>query len=664
MAKLAKIDPKEFLQSVKKTFREIERMTPKKLSMGFDFEGLKKWKTGNIEAYKAAHSGLEKSQKQVKDILNTTKMIGKAGGQVGKDLQEGLKRAKEESEKHLKVMRDIEASAKNANRFQRLGAEFAYKASKGGRFSGVESRMGTAFEAVGGLANMTGGPWGKFAMMAGGAAISAYQGASMLAAPRRALAGQNLDMMGLAGRRISDQELAAMRGAGVGYGFMPEETMSSAIGLQRQAGNVSASALTRFSKLRRQTGLGSEELTGIASALRGGAISKEGVGLEQNLDKAGKMYAEAVKAGLDKSGALRYLSTMTGILEENAENGDLNQSTLSKIALSLTEGSEYFKANPSRALMVAQGADASFQNSANAGLAMRTMRSLETQGGPMELLLKQKMGLFGKGFSLGGQEFGSIKAGGLSQYVKEIAKASGVDMSKGLQGQSRERLSTATLGVAGQLGIKPMMAAKLMEATQKGPISDKLLQEIQDSTLDSTDLLIKKNEAGFQNVVMTLGDSIAPKLANIEGYVAGIAQKMLGITPKKTAEEYRQAGDRLNAGKAAIMSGKSLQPMETDAMVRDFERRSQSARSGFNLRDFPSQMGSIQTELTSNLSQAKEALAAKQAENTAKGLPERTDTGGLQVFISQLTTLLNQNTEAIARAQQKNQYRPQTHSNN
>jgi hypothetical protein len=139
---------------------------------------------------------------------------------------------------------------------------------------------------------------------------------------------------------------------------------------------------------------------------------------------------------------------------------------------------------------------------------------------------------------------------------------------------------------------------------------------------------------------------------------------MLGITPKKTAEEYRQAGDKLNAGKTAIMSGNSLQPMETDAMVRDFERRSRSAMMGNNLRDFPGQMGSIQTELSSSLSQAEKALTAKRAENRARDLPENMNTGALQVFISQLTDLLKQNNEVIAKAQQKNQYKPPTHLNN
>lgn len=546
MAKKIVIDAdlRKVSESFKKTFKEIEKIAPKKMGMGFDFETLKKWKSSNVDAYKTAAAGIEQAKARMKELAALQMEMAKSGKSAGKELSDGFKQASGEAQKYAKQIADIQRSAKGANFFQRLGAQFRTQSqSSGGVKGAAEDAVGSAMGGLGDAASMMGGPWGKLA----GLGVGAYMGARALAAPRRALANQNLEMAGLHNKPLSDSDLGDMRRSGITEGFSGEETMRSGISLQRQAGEVDASALHRFSQLRRQTGLGSEELTGMTESLRGAAVDKKGIGVEDNLNKLGKIYQQATQSALDKSGALKYLSVTAGLTDKIANEGSADVDSIKDTLSTLAMQSDFYKANPARAAAALQGGEDFFKSDQGTGLALRSMQSMGALDGkgPMESLMMQQMGFTEGGFDVGKHHFQGVGGKGLQENVRQTAEAGSGLTKENFSKASDEQIAAATMAIAKTMGLTPSNAGKLLETSMTGKdLSKKDLDEMMQTPVDKTNSLLDKgiaqNDASFHEVILTLGEKIAGPMTAIEGQVTKIANKMLGVGGPQSTREYNE----------------------------------------------------------------------------------------------------------------------------
>jgi len=536
---------RKFASDVKKASKELSKLGDNKVSISIDDKDLKKFSKFSIETFDKLKKKAEEQTTQLRGIQSLKLRLARESKTLDDDTirrEEKLLRLRKLTTKELEQQRK---HFKAGNALQRRGARMRMQ---GG---GIRSGIGGAIQGLGGIASKM-GPLG----MVAGLGMAAYAGARAITAPRRELAEQNLQFMGLnRGDRgvIGGGDLRRLRESGISQGFRPQEQMQAANLLQRNVGDVgrNAQVMTQFAQARRTTGLGAEDLAGVMGGFRAAATTAGGAqlaGQGGTLDKTMKLYKQAMISALDSSGTIKFMQKTAEMTESMANEGTADvkaiQDTLTQLSLSST----FFAANVNRGAVAMKGGEAFFTSPEGTGLALRALRNIpnkklrakfEKMSAP-ELLLQIQRGFTREG-GLGSE--------GLNAITKELAfAATGVKTAEAFTGKPDVR-AAAELSIQQKFGFNdPALAKELLNAALKNTDlskeqKDKLenLTQTEKQKLEnikgSLDMGIKRNEANFHTLIMAVGEKVAGPLTRMEGWVIGAAKKMLGIETRKTTGE-------------------------------------------------------------------------------------------------------------------------------
>ncbi|CAK0749563.1 hypothetical protein CCP1ISM_330004 [Azospirillaceae bacterium] len=494
-----------------------------------DDKDTKKFSDFNIGMWRTLNKDIDKYQAKL-DKLNKAKMAGtQTANQVKQEklINDLLEKRTQELDKQRK-------SFSGGNWLQRKGAKMQAGAAAGGV-------MDLAGGALGGIGNAIGmmGPVG----MVAGAGFGAYMGARALAAPRRALADENLKFMGLNKEPVSRAKLEELRQAGAERGYTAQESMQAANDLQRNVGNVKGrDEIQELFKQTRMTGMGAGEISGFAGTFRNAAIDEKGANLQDNLKKTGELYKQSMISALDTSGAIKFMQTTSEMISQVAEGGSADTKAITDTLTSLSLQSEFYKANASRGAAAFQGGEGFFKSEQGTGLAMRAMSGMKgVEGGamgPMEMLATQA-----KGFS----EKGGMGAKGLQAFIEQlISSATGVTKDNYGKATTEQKFGGAN-AIRSQYGISQTNAEALYKATMEGkPLTEKEMADLMTkegkegeakmiNLQTSMDQHIKNNEASLDNIMMKIGETIAPAMVSIEGMMYKLLNHMgVDAGPKST----------------------------------------------------------------------------------------------------------------------------------
>jgi len=447
--------------------------------------------------------------------------------------------------------------------------------------------------------------------MVAGAGLAAYGAARAITAPRRELAEQNLQFMGLNQGTINAGQLGDLRRSGRAQGFNAQQQMAAANLLQRNVGDVGGNAqlLTQFAGLRRTTGLGAEDIAGITGGFRAAATDREGAGLQQNLDKTQKLFRQAMISALDASGTVKFMQKISEMTTSMAEEGTADVGAIADTLTQLSLSSGFFAANTGRGMTALKGGENFFRSAAGTGLAMRALRNIGgvgegqdrvdfTKMSAPELLLQQQRGFTREG---------GLGEKGLRAITKELTfAATGIDSSAAFKTATPAEKATAALTVQQQLGFNdPKLAEELLDATFKGK---ELTKEQKESFAKATeterqklsnisnsmDLNMRQNDANFHELIQVVGEKVAGPLVSMEGHVIRIAEKIAGVSPgAKSVGELRidrqdLERQRREEGGSVTDRLKGIFGMDVDTKIRENQRQSSAARlrEGRGFQDF------------------------------------------------------------------------------
>lgn len=529
-------DFKPLMTGFSKIGKEIKKLGDQKIGINIDDKELKNFRKFSAETFKE----LQKEVTIYTGALRHLAKIEKEGKQTGIKLTKRQRTEQKLFNDQLKTtnkqLKTQVEHFKAGNMFQRTGARLSAGGGVGGRaMGGIMSGLGKAAPFIGG-------------------GLAAFGAARAISAPRRALAEQNLQFMGLNRGAISGGQLQGLRRSGLSQGFNAQQQMESANLLQRNVGDVGGNpqALSSFARLRRTTGMGAEDLAGMAGGFRAAATTPGGAGLQQNIDKTQKMFRQAMISALDSSGTIKFMQKIAEMTESMAETGTADVNAIADTLTNLSLSREFFMANVSRGTTALAGGEGFFKSAGGTGLAMRAMRA-QGVGGDMsapELLLQQQRGFTREG----GLE------GGLEAITREVAFATtGIRNREEFEQASPKRRAAAALSVQQSFGLDdPRTAEELLKASfgiidltkeQKEEINKASETEKQKlaSIDDSLDLGMRQNAANFHELIQTVGEKVAGPLTRMEGWVIGAAKKFLGIETRKTTSELSIEKDILEA---------------------------------------------------------------------------------------------------------------------
>jgi hypothetical protein len=343
--------------------------------------------------------------------------------------------------------------------------------------------------------------------------------------------------------------------------------MQTANSLQRNVGSVTGKKeINNLFNLSRTSGMGTEELSGIAGTFRGAATTGKGADLQENINKTRELYKQAMVSALDTSGAIKYMQVTSNMTDKIANEGSADTESIKDTLSSLALSSDFYKANASRGAAAFTGAEGFFKSGGGTGLALRSMQGMKGESGgamgPMEMLATQS-----RGFS----EEGGMGAQGLKAITKQVASVMGVTQENWSKtSKSSEAKFGAENALRTQFGISATNAKQLLEATMSGKLDgmdknkisglmEKEGDKEKDKTngiLDSVDMSIKENERLLQDILMNIGDKLVPSMTNIEGILYRFANKFLGgDSALKTTQQLEVEADQAKK-EAAESKGK------------------------------------------------------------------------------------------------------------
>jgi len=526
------------LKGFRKTTKELEKMSKKGFSLKIDDKDFKNFSKFSMDTF----TKLEKLSKQYEGSLKRLNNIRKKGV----ELTQKQVREERKLQAHLKNVQSGISSQRGhfgaGNLLQRGGARVG---AMGFRGAGA---MGGVLQGLGGAARMM-GPVG---MVAGGAA-AAYMGARALAAPRRRLAGLNLTFRGLRRGATSQDELEDIRQSGNRFGFGATETMESANMLQRNIGDIrSAEDMEQFARARRGTGLDPDTLATITGAFRAAAVDQGGAKLggdEGTLKKTMKLYQQAMVSALDTSGAIKFLQVSAEMTEQIANEGTADAKAISDTLTSLSQASDFYKANVARGTAAFKGAETFFKSKEGTGLAIRAMTGEKMSGSPAELLFKQQLGFMQGAVDIGGETFQGMGAKGLGAIIRELGFE--VTGKTNLKSMGRDEKAMAALTLSQQFGISASNAGKLLEAGMSGKLGEISKEKLDElltpegkqhdkkmaSLMGSVDKTIKSNEASLEEMVLDIGDGLIPIMTSMEEGIWKMVQEFTGA--EKSTQQLR-----------------------------------------------------------------------------------------------------------------------------
>jgi len=514
------------IRGFSKATKEFKKLD--KLSIKIDDKDMKSFKKFNIETWRDLQKDVDKYQAKL-EKLNKIKLNDKL---TNNQLQQE-KQINALIEKRTRELEKQKNHVKEGNFLQRRGARMQGNSAPGSLGDVVGGAMGGMGNAISAM-----GPLG----MVAGAGFGMYMGARALTGPRRALADQNLRFMGMNRGAVGKGQLENLRQAGIESGYTATESMDAANNLQRNVGNVRGREdLQSLFTTSRQTGMGADEIAQLAGTFRSSAIDQKGTNLQENLKKTQDLYKQSMISALDSSGAIKFLQTTAEMTDQIANEGSADTESIRNALSSLALQNDFFKANSSRGEAAFKGAEGFYKSGQGTGLAMRSMMSAGFgQGkGPMEMLLAQKMG-----FTSGnpGSEFGGIGAKGLTEVTKQLAGASAGLTPENYGKSSKESRAGAINAISEQFGIRPENAEQLLKTSMTGGQMDdasiKKMFETDDQKMvslqSSMDMTIKKNEAHLQEIMMDVGDILAPAVVNIENMLYKLVDHITGNAGSKS----------------------------------------------------------------------------------------------------------------------------------
>ena len=181
-----------FIRGMGKVNSEMKKMG-KGASITLDEKGLKNFKNFNIGVWRDLNRDVDKFQAKL-DRLQKLKLNGKlTDNQLAQE-----KKINELIQARTSELKKQREGWKAGNWLQRRGARMQAGAAPGGAMDMIGGVMGGLGNAVSAM-----GPVG----MALGAGVGLYMGARALSAPRRQLADQNLQFMGLSQRTVRGGQL-------------------------------------------------------------------------------------------------------------------------------------------------------------------------------------------------------------------------------------------------------------------------------------------------------------------------------------------------------------------------------------------------------------------------------------------------------------------------
>jgi len=523
-----------------------------------DFETKFKGLSDKLEAFSRKELGVNLKTESL-DIFKTksTEVIGNL-----KTMQQATKKAIDELAASLKTAKspqEIDKLNKHlivTKRFARqIGKEIQTweVAEKGKQFSGMLQKMTSG---MGGIARLgAGGGMGGGAGMglltklgvAGAIAaipLALYAGASMLGGPRRGIAGQNMQIMGLGGP-TSRRGLEGLREAGIGQGFGAQETLAAAAqGLRTMGPELGrAGTMGRFAQFARGTGMELGETMQI-----GGAFRQQGLRGQQIARQMEEIYARATAQGFDKSRALNFLQMTAQATSAMAQSGSANIAGTTGIVEALARKSGFFKETPARGFAALTGMTAAFTASSgpNQMLALRALKRMPGAGSKSmaDLLWRQR---FGFGEAVPGEK-GRTAVGLGNQFLRTITEAGAGGMSleqiRSANPEEREqRTRMGAIRMQETLGVSMSLADQLVRAMVKNPEAQEskdLQQKIKDEMeknkkttgdiVESIDGQVKVQEAMLEELKLDLGDAMVPLTVMINKGIWTMV-KLLGKLP-------------------------------------------------------------------------------------------------------------------------------------
>lgn len=516
----------------------LRRIRSSKISI-FDKKSAIGFRDFNVDTY----NKLKEKSKDYKKQLSEIRKIEKQAGELNLKIADHVLQKKEkilnlERDTSREIRRQL-TSFRKGNRLQRAGAKMQINARSGRGGSdvmgGILTNLGSASKLI--------GPAGWVA----GAGIAGYIGARALTSRRRGLADVNLQMMGLRRRGATSGQLESMANAGVEYGFTGMESMQAATQLQRRVGNIrSRNAIEQLSRMRRMTGFGADELTGLAGTFRRAATTRGEAGLEQNLKKTMNLYREAMVSALDTSGAIQYMQTTAEMTDRIANEGTADIQAVRQSLSTLMLGSEFYGANAQRASKVLGGLEDFYKSERGTGIAARAMRLADVEVDSFSGLYRQQQLGFFEGEGRAQEKMGGIS--GVRNTIAAILQSIGKgerEYREASPEEKRKIMADATMMFKKMVGedLKYTNVEELMKMFftgglrpgREGRVKElmKTEEEIQkekemsiSTSLDQGIKNLNSNLDKFLRNVATTGDMLT-HMTNIEGAVLRIANKIV-----------------------------------------------------------------------------------------------------------------------------------------
>jgi len=484
------------------------------------FDGL----TSQLDAFSKKELGvnlktdsLDFFKKSSKETLEELKRMQKITGDVIDELVDKIKNAKT-PEEFARLNQQLVRTKRLAGQ---VGKEIANWEKPGRNVAGMLRGLAGSMGGGGG-AGM--GILSKLGIVGAALAVplAAFGGAYAMGAPRRAIAPQNLAMMGMGGPRTRGG-LEAVREQGLQFGFGPQQTIQQQMMGMRAMGEGFRAA--PFQRLGRMTGFSPEDLMGV-----GGGFRQAGMQAFQIPQAVEDMYVRAIAEGFDQARAIDFLKAISDHTATLAAAGGVSPKAIADILGDFMAGSDFFTQNAQRGLTAMAGISQAMSGTGPmSAVQFRSLARLMPEATMTDLLYAQQFRLE----ELGEQRPGDLP--GAQEVLSSFLDALSTTVTgKTLQGASEEDIRRLVPVFRKQFGFSATLAeevirakavpgGKLDEETQrKIKIEQKNANAKLGDVMGSIDAQTEIQKARLSELVLDIGDGLVPMTAQIQKGVWGI----------------------------------------------------------------------------------------------------------------------------------------------
>lgn len=418
-----------------------------------------------------------------------------------------------------------------------------------------------------------------------GIPLALYGAASMAGAPRRGIAGQNLQIMGLGGPR-SLGGLEGLRQQGMGYGYGARETLQQQTTGMRAMGR--GFQARPFQRMARMMGLSPEELIGV-----GGGLRQAGIGAGQIPRAIEDMYTRAVAHGFDQSRAFDYMRAVSEHTAQLATTGGVSFKSITGIMEGFMKGSPFFRQNAQRGLTAMAGISQAMTGQGPiASVAIRALSGLMPNASVRDLLYAQQFGLEelstrarrSRGMPSAGRQMTAFM-----NTVSQMVTGRGIHELRGDENSIRMLVPV----MRQQFGFRASMAEEIVRAMSKGGTYDigkvnKLISEEQKRAnvqladiQASMDMSTEVQKAKLTELTMDIGDVLVPLVQSINDAIWKVVDWFATLipgaklTPEEQARRMRAVEAPLESYRSRIEKGFELSSYEQKEYLGFAEKRRQ-----------------------------------------------------------------------------------------